>query len=366
MVPGGCVRVLSSDKLERIDILEDEAVPHGDPPVIPRFLVESRGKPVIGDVLRSIGVESARIDVGAVGHSHRVRVHDALHECSRGGIAGQGSSLLECGHEDVPVHLALVPNLARVEGQCGAVPRRQADREAVVVAARGLHRSDLEEGARAHRTVRVGEIQVAVHAGRPGRRVVHGTARRPAVLGCPVGTVDLEALHGGGGDAETLVELAQDVVVDQGEADVLVAPALALLGIHLAKQVEASPVSRIAGRRRAGRLRRWNRGGGLGGRGFRSVPGLCAAGRAARSRVLGRGSGRKAENDADSEAPKAKANAHDGSLGRDAACCGNQPSQEYKIQDGFLDRVVTTPAPRPVVPTHQDLRAGRLGPSLEL
>ena len=72
-----------------------------------------------------------------------------------------------------------------------------------------------------------------------------GTPGRAAELGGPIRTINLKVLHGGGRNAEPLIELLEHVVVDQGQADVFVAAPLALLGVHLAEQVEPCSIRSI-------------------------------------------------------------------------------------------------------------------------
>ena len=68
-----------------------------------------------------------------------------------------------------------------------------------------------------------------------------------AVLGAIVVALGFKGVHRGGGDADTLVQFSQNVVVDEIDLDVFVSPAFTSFDIRLAEQIEVSPVGLAGG-----------------------------------------------------------------------------------------------------------------------
>lgn len=148
-------------------------------------------------------------------------------------VIRQWSVLVESGHKNIAIHLALVAGLAPVEGERGSIPSWHANGGTVIVTASGLYRTHLEEGPRTHSAVRMCEVAVAIHTGSTGRRDMERSSGRTPIYGSPVRTVNLEGLHRSGRDTETLIEFSENVVVDERQAGVFVVPALPSFRIHL-------------------------------------------------------------------------------------------------------------------------------------
>ena len=92
------IGVLAAHKLEGIDILQHQAVTHGDAPLGTGGLIERSRSAVVRDVLRGVGVQSARIDVRAIGQLLGIRIHDALDEGPGRWVCGQRNALLRTRH----------------------------------------------------------------------------------------------------------------------------------------------------------------------------------------------------------------------------------------------------------------------------
>ena len=89
VIARGGIGVLSADELERLDVLEHEVVLHRETVVIAPLMVERDGGAVVVDVLRGVGVERARIDVGPVGKLAAVSAQNGVDDFEFLGVAGQ-------------------------------------------------------------------------------------------------------------------------------------------------------------------------------------------------------------------------------------------------------------------------------------
>ena len=69
--------------------------------------------------------------------------------------------------------------------------------------------------------------------------------RRISELGSEVIAIGVKFLHDGGAGSQARIQLLACIVVDEVELDILIAAALAGLGIHLAKQVELRALIRL-------------------------------------------------------------------------------------------------------------------------
>ena len=115
MVAGGRIRILTSDQLECIHALQHQAIAHGDASASAGLLVQRCRDSVIGNVLRRVRVEGARINVRAIRSRDGVGIHDALHECPRRGIVCERRALFDRWYEHVAVDLTLVAGLAAIQ-----------------------------------------------------------------------------------------------------------------------------------------------------------------------------------------------------------------------------------------------------------
>lgn len=65
----GSVRILAGDKLESLELLRGPGMAGGEPVVGGKDLIQADRGRIRVDALRGVGVEGARVDVGAVGGS---------------------------------------------------------------------------------------------------------------------------------------------------------------------------------------------------------------------------------------------------------------------------------------------------------
>ena len=195
------VGILTGDKLEGLDVLRGEEIAQGESVAVAE-LVEARPGVVVVDDLGCVGVERARIHVGAVGQIRGVGVQEALDDGAGGGVVGEGGALVGLGHEHVAVDGAAEFLLGALEGYVRSAPGGKAEVEAVVVLVGGLHVSHLEERTRADDAVLVGLEDAAVQGGgTDGGQVEH---RRGGVaeLGAEVAALGAELLDDGRGGAQ--------------------------------------------------------------------------------------------------------------------------------------------------------------------
>ena len=92
------IGVLTAHELEGIDVLQHQAVTHGDATLGTCGLIERSRSAVVRDVLRGVGVQGARIDVRAIGQFLGIRIHDALYEGPSRWVRGQRNALLRSRH----------------------------------------------------------------------------------------------------------------------------------------------------------------------------------------------------------------------------------------------------------------------------
>ena len=232
VVAGGRIRRLPGDELKGIDVLPDKIVAEREPVVVAEGLIKRPANAVVADVLCGVGIQRPPAPIGQFVW---VGGEDTFHDRPDSGIVGERRALLGRQHLHVAVLLAAVFSLAAVDGKSRALPQRQADRETVVVAAGREHFAHVEKLAGPEDAVVVGPEKIAMNLAGAPRRQMQGRLRPPAELSTPVVLIDLEILDDRGGCPHSQVQLAEYVVVDQREADVLVSPTLAAGAVDLAQ-----------------------------------------------------------------------------------------------------------------------------------
>ena len=83
------VGILAGDQLERLQVLRGELVAQDEPVAGAGRLVETEAGVVVVDGLRGVGVQGARVDVGAVGEYERIGGQEPLDDRARGGVGGE-------------------------------------------------------------------------------------------------------------------------------------------------------------------------------------------------------------------------------------------------------------------------------------
>ena len=116
------VRVLTSDELKGLDILQRHAVAQRQPIVSSPRLVEKRGRPVVVDRLRRVCIEGSRINVRSIRSFGRKRVEDAFNDRARCRIVRSRDALGERRHQNIAVDLTPHFSLAGIDTQSGPFP----------------------------------------------------------------------------------------------------------------------------------------------------------------------------------------------------------------------------------------------------
>ena len=120
-------------------------MPKCKPIPLSQVLIEGGGKLLVVDILRSICVEGARVDIGPVGQLQRVRLKNPQHERPGSRIRDGGNPFIRPRHQNIAVHLA--PRLALAAGhrQIPAFPDAGGKQKPVVIGAGRANPTHLKE-----------------------------------------------------------------------------------------------------------------------------------------------------------------------------------------------------------------------------
>ena len=225
-----CVGVLPADELKSLDILQRQVVAGRNAILVPG-VVDDRPETVVIDVLGGVGVQRPGIVRPIRGG---IRAQDRLHDGQRGRIASQRGPLVRRRNQHVPVDLAAQLALAAVQREACVFAQPRTEREPIVVGARRLNFPDLKERAGAEETIVVPPIKLAVDAGHAGRPQMKRLAGTPPKFLAKEILLGLKFLEDCCCRPHALVEFLEDVVVDQCQADIFIAPRLAGVSVDLA------------------------------------------------------------------------------------------------------------------------------------
>ena len=265
MRAGRCVGVLSLDELEGVNRLPAKTVVQRHPVPAARRQVEPSAGRVVVDLLGRVRVVRPQIDVWAVRRLVRERIEDPRDRGAERGIGREGGALLGQRDQHVAVHVSALALLGKVRRQRSPGDEGNEQVRAVVVGSGGLHRPDLEERSRGENAVAVCLVDRAVEIAPRRRTEMDRTPGWVPELAAEVALRRCELAHNRRLGAHPHVDFILDVVVDESELDVLVAAALARLGVDLAEKVQFRAVR--TGRRRTGLV--------CGGHNAQVVPGIA-------------------------------------------------------------------------------------------
>src|SRR5688500_5713529 len=98
------IGVLACHQLKGIHALRSEQVPGGQNVPVADHLLATAASSVRVDMLRSIRVQSTRVNVRPIGKLCGVRSEKALNNRAKAGIGGERSSLVGRGNQHIPVY----------------------------------------------------------------------------------------------------------------------------------------------------------------------------------------------------------------------------------------------------------------------